>query len=142
MPVLWRRKMNILSVSDQVRNFNTYGRKTHKVEFQTEYDDYGMTFDVARYVPTDLAESTVISSSLLGSDKHMPALDLDVPVRVYPSTTLGHFHLYIDKEMTWWQYKRLMRAMVAAGILEKGYYKASTRRSGTHLRLPWIKKDI
>lgn len=86
-----------------------------------------------------LDEADAISSEL-ADGRHAPAIDLDVPARLIPSTTEGHAHLYIDVPMSWRQYKRLLRALVAAGVVEPGYYKASRRRGATFLRLPWVRK--
>lgn len=71
---------------------------------------------------------------------HTVAIDVDHPVRVLPSTTPGHFHLLIDVPMPWWRYRRLLRALMKAGIIEPGYYSASVRRGATFLRLPWVRK--
>lgn len=49
---------------------------------------------------------------------HRPVLDIDLPVKVVPSTTEGHFHLYIDKEMPWSDYVELLEVMAKVGILE------------------------
>jgi hypothetical protein len=42
---------------------------------------------------------------------------------------------------SWRQYKRLMKAMEACGILQEGYVKASIKRKGSHLRVPWRRKE-
>lgn len=72
---------------------------------------------------------------------HTVMLDLDVPVRLVPSSTTGHWHLYIDVAMPWWRYRRLLRALKTAGIIEPGYYSVSVARKHTALRLPWVKKE-
>jgi hypothetical protein len=84
------------------------------------------------------AGSVLLGRSLAGT--HTPLLDIDMPAALIPSSTEGHYHLYIDKEMTWREYKRFLKAMMKAGIIEKGYYKVSVKRKATQLRLPWIKK--
>ena len=71
---------------------------------------------------------------------HKPVLDIDMPVRVEPSSTPGHFHLYIDRAMYWDQLRQLLDALHAAGILEKGYVEASKRRRYTAVRLPGVTK--
>jgi hypothetical protein len=76
----------------------------------------------------------------IGEDMHTVALDIDVPVRVLPSSSYGHYHLLIDVAMPWWKYRRLLKALAKAGIIERGYYRASVRRRATFLRLPWVKK--
>lgn len=91
--------------------------------------------------------AVLISSELLDpvsgkpNGRHSIAVDIDIPAKLVPSSTPDHYHLYIDREMSWRQYKKFLRAMVKAGVVEKGYYKISVRRGGSHLRLPWIKKE-
>mgnify|MGYP006949394450 CR=1 FL=1 len=72
---------------------------------------------------------------------HRPVLDIDMPVKVVPSSTSGHFHLFIDKELSWKRYRKLLKALVAAGIIEWGYLGASEERGFTGVRLPWKKKE-
>jgi hypothetical protein len=72
--------------------------------------------------------------------RHRPILDIDMPVTVIPSSTPGHGHLYIDKLLTWGQYKRLLDVLAEVGIIEHGYLNASIERGFTAVRLPWIKK--
>lgn len=73
---------------------------------------------------------------------HTPMLDIDLPARLIESSTPGHYHLYIDHPIPWWRYKRLLKALMKAGIIEKNYYKASVARKGTHLRPPWGLKTM
>ena len=67
--------------------------------------------------------------------QHFPLLDIDYGAELVSSRTAGHFHLYLNKPVTWRQYKRLMRAMVKAGLLQKGYYEMSKKRGEAHLRV-------
>lgn len=71
---------------------------------------------------------------------HRIILDIDAPVKVVPSSTGGHFHLYIDVAVHWDEYSELLDALVNAGVLEEGYVEASKREGYTSARLPWIKK--
>ena len=71
---------------------------------------------------------------------HFPVLDLDVPAHLVPSSTSGHSHLYIDKLLSWDQYKELLTALAKAGIIEDGYAGASIARGHTAVRLPWKRK--
>lgn len=87
-----------------------------------------------------ISGAQIISSQIGRGDLHTVMLDVDLPVKAIESSTPGHFHLYIEHPMTWRQYKKLLRALAAAGIIEKGYYKMSVRRKHTALRLPGIKK--
>lgn len=100
----------------------------------------------ARVQDVPLKEAQLVSSVLAGQDLadpssiHRLVVDVDVPIRIVPSSTPGHSHLYIDKGMTWDQVRRLLKAFVDAELVEHGYYAASLQRSCTHVRLPWIKK--
>jgi len=71
---------------------------------------------------------------------HTVAIDIDHEVKVIGSSTEGHYHLLIDVPMPWWKYRRLLKAMKVAGIIEPGYYAAAVGRRATFLRLPWVKK--
>ena len=103
----------------------------------------GPGYDGQDYEATlDVNEASVTTSLIAGLDNmHKPVLDIDMPVKVLPSTTKGHFHLYIDKVMTWGQYKKLLKALAKAGIIETGYVGASEARGFTAVRLPWVKKN-
>ena len=76
-----------------------------------------------------------------GHTRHRPIIDLDFPAALLPSSTPGHHHLYIDKELTWHQYQRLLRALVDVGLVEQGYYDASNARGFTSVRMPSVKKE-
>lgn len=71
---------------------------------------------------------------------HTVMIDVDLPARLIESSTEGHYHLYIDRPMRWWRYKRLLKALMRAGVIEEGFYKASLSRKATHLRPPWVEK--
>lgn len=98
-------------------------------------------------VVTDLNKANVITSKVdVGSSEaaptHKPVLDIDLPVTLIPSSTPGHFHLFIDKAMTWENYAKLMDVLAEVGILESGYVNASKDRGFTAVRVPWVKKDV
>jgi len=65
-----------------------------------------------------------------------------MPVAVLPSSTPGHNHLFIDKEMSWADYEKLLKVLAEVGIIEKGYLGACRRRGHSAVRLPWVKKEI
>ena len=73
---------------------------------------------------------------------HAPALDIDFPARLLPSSTAGHFHLYLDTIMYWEDYAKLLRVMAEVGILEQGYVDASLERKMTCLRRPGVVKPV
>ena len=94
--------------------------------------------------------ATVVTSEVAGrlnqtyepSGKHKPVLDIDLPVKVVPSSTEGHFHLFIDKEMSWKDYTKLLDVLAEVGIIEQGFSRVSQgSRQHTAVRLPWVKKE-
>lgn len=90
----------------------------------------------------DLDTANIITSEVRGKPgRHKPVLDIDLPVKLIPSSTEGHFHLMIDKEMDWEDYQRLLWVLADIGIVEEGYASASDERGYTAVRLPWISKD-
>lgn len=81
------------------------------------------------------------SSEIVGSsDLHAPVLDIDFEARLVPSSTPGHYHLYLDKAVEWDAYERFLRAAADAGILQEGYVNASIERRATFVRKPGVKK--
>jgi len=123
-----------------------YGRVTH---FNPHVDDrptysngYGYS-DRERKMPVTAPEQGAnIVSSLLTNGMHAPAIDLDVPARLVPSSTPGHGHLYIAHEMSWRDYRALLFTMAKVGLVEEGFYQSSLRRRATHLRLPGVAKGV
>ena len=87
-----------------------------------------------------IEEADMIASYDPGAGLQRPVLDIDFPAALVPSTTPGHFHLYLDKPMSWEAYKDLLLALARADIIEDGYAQAALRRGYTSARLPWIRK--
>lgn len=109
-------------------------------------DDYDGRRRVATVVDR-LAEANVITSKEKSThgqedsdDFHKIILDLDVPATLIPSSTEGHFHLYIDYDLHWDDYVELLEALAKTGLLEEGYVEASKREGYTSARLPWVRK--
>ena len=73
-------------------------------------------------------------------DVHRPVIDIDHAVRVIPSSTGGHSHLFIDVTLTWGDYLKLLDVLVEIGIVQPGYVNASRARGYTAVRLPWVSK--
>lgn len=104
------------------------------------FDDYEAR--EGRYNTTDIDAAQVITSRVADKEKvHKLLLDIDIPAQLIPSSTPGHSHLYIDKEMSEEAWSTLLFALSSAGIIEPGYMRASISRGFTALRLPWIKKE-
>ena len=115
------------------------GRLSGYVEnFKTKSDeDDGITHvDFTNQTP-----SNVVTSRIIGN-LHGPVLDLDYEAHLEPSSTPGHHHLYLEKNITWQQYLKLLSVMAEIGLIEPGYFEASKKRGYTTVRLPWVTKDI
>lgn len=91
---------------------------------------------------TNLSEADIITSQVENSDNHKVILDIDFGAQLIPSSTPGHFHLYLDKEVSWDKYIKLLKALAAAGIIETGYAGASINRGYSAVRLPWVEKPV
>lgn len=74
-------------------------------------------------------------------DWHSPVLDIDFAARLVPSSTEGHFHLYLDGlVMPWTDYRRLLGALSRANVIQNGYYRSSLFRQMTCVRPPGVSK--
>lgn len=119
--------------------FSDLDRVTYAIGHRLATDGYDTRSEEIRR-PAPINESDVISSEL-PDGRHAPCIDVDVKALLLPSSTPGHGHLYIEKPMSWFRYRVMLRAMVFAGVVEPGYYRAGVARRGTHLRLPWVEKE-
>lgn len=82
-------------------------------------------------------DAQLVSSAVddtAGQTLHYVAIDVDMPCHLVESSP-GRNHLFIDKGMAWPEYRRLLVALEAAGIIEKGYLEASLVREFTCLRI-------
>ena len=101
-------------------------------------DDYGAPHAAA----SGIENAHVITSQAASiGNLHYPILDLDFPCYLIPSSTKDHYHLHMMKAVPWRQYKRLLKSLWKAGLIEEGYYRNSIRRGYSSARLPWIKKE-
>jgi hypothetical protein len=66
---------------------------------------------------------------------HMPVLDIDLPIKVMPSSTPGHSHLFIEKPMAEEDYFDFLDVLVVAGLVEAGYAAASRARGASFARI-------
>lgn len=89
----------------------------------------------------NLEEANLLSSEVGAGAIHSPVLDIDYPAQLIPSTTPGHFHLYLDGlTMDWETYAELLTAMAKAGMIEDGYAAAAIARKFTGVRKPGVLK--
>lgn len=75
--------------------------------------------------------------------RHHLLLDIDHPSWLMPSTTPGHYHLYVEvpNGMSAADLDGVLDALAIAGVIEAGYAGASKARGFTSVRLPWIEKE-
>lgn len=71
---------------------------------------------------------------------HYPCIDVDLPMRVVPSSTYDHFHLYFDVPVEWDKYKALLQAMADAELASQAYVDFSIAQGGTTVRMPGVQK--
>lgn len=107
------------------------------VEFSDSYGSYK-----SRISTSSPQDAQVVSSEIEGSEYHTPMLDLDYSVRVIESSTPGHHHIYIDKPVLWKHYKNVLIALRDAGLIEEAFADVSIKRKSTHLRPPWVEKEL
>lgn len=102
-------------------------------------------FEAEPWTHQSIEKANLITSKVerypYGIEYHRPVLDLDFEAQLVPSSTPGHYHLYLDKQITKLRYMELLRALAAAGIIEQGFADAAIARGASSARLPWIKKD-
>lgn len=85
-------------------------------------------------VPADGNKPANLISSVCEDGLHAPVIDIDYPIEVYPSSQMGHHHLYLNKKISFEQYKNLLLAMQQAGLVEAGYVDASIKAGYTAVR--------
>lgn len=122
--------------AEALRRLTKLPRVLHATDFGEQNYERGEDRPVV-----DIEQANTVSSQLaLQPTMHAPCLDIDWPCGLIESSTPGHFHLYIDKPMTWAEYDKLLDVLVDVGIVEEGYRNASSQRGATHLRAPWERK--
>lgn len=90
-------------------------------------------------------DANCVSSKLWTDDDgvthHIPVLDIDLKAALVPSTTPGHYHLYIDKILSDEKYGKLLEVMVECGIVQQGILDNQWKKNGyTAVRIPSVKK--
>ena len=114
-------------------------------------DEEGMPKDAESLRDTDLVTSladTGRGSGYYGvgntdnvySTQHYPVIDIDIPIKVVPSSTPGHSHLYINTMLSYREYYKLLTVLAELGIVEWGYLYVFEQRGYSAVRPPWIKK--
>jgi len=117
-------------------------RVLRRADFTTPYDS-GEDRPVAGPDEANIITSVVERQLPLPKNlvRHAPVIDLDIPCILLDSSTPGHHHLIIDKEISWSAYLKVLGALADAGLVEDGYRDASEKRGYSAIRLPWVKKE-
>jgi hypothetical protein len=96
-------------------------------------------FDDPEYQEATHDNATLVTSRLPNGN-HMVAIDIDRECMLVPTGTEGHYHLYVNVEMTKRQYFSLLNALTMAGVIEAGFYAHAVRRGRSFLRYPGVTK--
>lgn len=119
--------------------------KYHRTVRTTIIGGYQDEYDRTPLVDKTIDEANLILSREIGGSYgvtyHRPVIDLDYEAELIPSSTPGHFHLYINKEIPEALYWKFLRVMAECGIVQQGWVDSSIARGASSVRLPWIKKD-
>lgn len=139
------------AITPQEMNQFTQRRKTYNVELKDVLRGYSIKQHEVLTETTDSVTADLVSSEAFSGRRrrfrrpvpqHYPMFDLDLECALIPSMREGHFHLYINKATSWRKYKRILRAMYKAGIIEKRWYKMCTRRGMATLWMPERKSKL
>lgn len=85
-------------------------------------------------------EVNVVSSKIVGKNRHKILLDLDFDAALIPTSTPGHFHLYIDKTLTPTEYEEFLNVCLSIGLIAGGNMNQWNNHQKQYLRLPHVRK--
>lgn len=91
-------------------------------------------------VESEHGYATLVSSKLPNGN-HMPVIDLDLPCTLVPSSTPGHFHLYVNQEMSFGQFLNMLQMMTDAGVVQPGFNRFTRERGQAFVRYPGVTRD-
>ena len=63
-------------------------------------------------------------------------LEVEFPIQLIPSTTPRHYHLYLDRKISWEQYVLVLESAHEAGIISIGFYEISIKNGQSMVLLP------
>jgi hypothetical protein len=92
--------------------------------------------------PCDDKDMANLVGSLCSDGLHRPVIDIDLPARLVPSSTEGHYHLYIDTPMELPVYLAMLDAMAAAGVVAHTWVEHVRERGMSTCRPEWVKKPL
>jgi hypothetical protein len=108
-----------------------------------EYEDDGTWFVGTDQELAHMNQSSVVESMYRDSDRHAVVLDVLVPTYAVPSRITGHYDLFMDipDGLSNRQYKRLLKALVRAGVVSKHWAKHALSSGPASTSLP-LQKDL
>ena len=71
----------------------------------------------------------------------LPTLRLKVPVKLVPSSSAGHFHLYLEHAMDWELYKNLLLGLRDTGVIGRDFCTMCIRWRVSFLLKPGLAKS-
>lgn len=121
------------------------GRKSRML--RQDHDETTCSPNSKGYCSCPLTEAPIDEADVICSDipgtgigsefgLHLPVIDLDLPCKLVPSGTPGHFHLYIDKAIPFALYRKMLDAMAEAGVVQWGFADATRERGYGSVRHP------
>ena len=121
---------------------NAWHRQRAKVWFTSRDPGYSSANDIRheQYVEYDDPEANLITSQIEGTEFHAPVLDFDFPCELAPSNTEGHFHLLLNKPISWEKYEILLKSLQIAGLVEPGWVKAALTNKKSAIRARGVLK--
>lgn len=84
-------------------------------------------------------EANLISSEVKGGRHHKIVLDIDHEAVLIPSSTPGHSHLIINKNLTEQKFYHFVRACHDIGLIADGNLRQADMWGGQFIRFPWRK---
>ena len=69
-------------------------------------------------------------------DRHFVTLAFHVPLRLTPSRTPGHHHLFIEREITWAEYLPVLIALEEARLIDYQLFSSYLVEETSFVRLP------
>ena len=121
------------------RTMSHLARENFKVTSEEFHEDRP---DLKPVVVSSLREANLIDSRV--PDKpgiHRPIFDFDgMECTLVPSSTPGNFHLYVEKEVEWEKWLKVLESMAEAGLIQWGFYRLSKLRGASFARKPGIVK--
>lgn len=113
-------------------------RTRFKIEERWESNGYMGGYTKEEWLDDPSGDYVASKSSRNGVEVHFPVFDVDNNLfHIRESASPGHHHVFFDNPVTWSQYKKLLKAMSAAGMVDPRWVKMTLRRKNGVLRIKW-----